>query len=100
MTPPEKADETDNGLLTASEIAQLKLNAESVILSACNTAAGAAEGREALSGLAKGARFILAAAMTRPKPINGRGLVFANVDGNELAIAEYGEVIALGNKPS
>ena len=50
--------------------------------------------------MAKGARFILAAAMTRPKPINGRGLVFANVDGNELAIAEYGEVIALGNKPS
>jgi len=47
MTPPEKADETDNGLLTASEIAQLKLNAESVILSACNTAAGSGRERSA-----------------------------------------------------
>ncbi len=38
LTPPNKATETDDGLLTASEIAQLKLNAEWVILNACNTA--------------------------------------------------------------
>jgi len=39
--------------LTASEIAALKLDADWVILSACNTAADGAEGAEALSGLAR-----------------------------------------------
>ncbi len=37
----------------ASEVAQLKLNAEWVVLSACNTAAGEKPGAEALSGLAR-----------------------------------------------
>jgi CHAT domain-containing protein len=36
------------GLLNASEAAQLKLNAHSVVLSACNTAAGDKPGAEAL----------------------------------------------------
>jgi WD40 repeat protein/CHAT domain-containing protein/tetratricopeptide (TPR) repeat protein len=49
-TPP--TDE-DNGLLTASEVAQLRLNADWVVLSACNTIAGARPGAEALSGLAR-----------------------------------------------
>ncbi|MBT3907536.1 MAG: CHAT domain-containing protein, partial [Rhodospirillaceae bacterium] len=54
LTPPKTASKTDDGLLTASEIAQLKLNADMVILSACNTAAGdGIEGAEGLSGLAK-----------------------------------------------
>jgi CHAT domain-containing protein len=39
--------------LTASEVAQLKLNAEWVVLSACNTASGDKPGAEALSGLAR-----------------------------------------------
>ena len=39
LTPPAKGSETDDGLLTASEVAQLKLDADLVILSACNTAA-------------------------------------------------------------
>jgi CHAT domain-containing protein len=38
---------------TASEIAQLKLNADWVVLSACNTAAEGKPGAEALSGLAR-----------------------------------------------
>jgi hypothetical protein len=64
LTPPATATERDNGYLTASEIAQLKLDADWVILSACNTAAGDAEGAEALSGLARaffyaGARALL-----------------------------------------
>jgi len=51
-------------LLTASEAAQLKLNADWVVLSACNTAAGGEPGAEALSGLARsffyaGARSLL-----------------------------------------
>ncbi len=53
LTPPNKATETDDGLLTASEIAQLKLNAEWVILNACNTAYAESAGAEGLSGLAK-----------------------------------------------
>ena len=64
LTPPDKATETDDGYLAASEIAGLKLDADWVILSACNTAAGGAEGAEALSGLARaffyaGARALL-----------------------------------------
>jgi len=53
LTPPDKASEEDDGYLSASEIAGLKLDADRVILSACNTAAGAAASAEALSGLAR-----------------------------------------------
>jgi CHAT domain-containing protein/tetratricopeptide (TPR) repeat protein len=53
LTPPDKATEEDDGYLSASEIASLKLDADWVILSACNTAAGAATNAEALSGLAR-----------------------------------------------
>lgn len=47
------ACEDDDGYLSASEITQLKLCANWVILSACNAAAGDAEGTQALSGLAR-----------------------------------------------
>ena len=54
MTPPERFENDRNdGLLTASEVAQLELNADWVVLSACNTAAGDNIGAEALSGLAR-----------------------------------------------
>jgi CHAT domain-containing protein len=54
LTPPDNGTEFDDGLLTASEVAQLKLNADWVILSACNTAAADdTPGAEGLSGLAK-----------------------------------------------
>ena len=53
LTPPAEPSEEDDGYLTASEIAGLKLDADWVILSACNTAAGGAQGAEALSGLAR-----------------------------------------------
>ncbi len=53
LTPPAAATEEDDGYLSASEIAGLKLDADWVILSACNTAAGGATGAEALSGLAR-----------------------------------------------
>lgn len=66
LTPPERPDALDDGLLTTSEIADLSLNAQWVILSACNTAAGdGSSGAPGLSGLAKaffyaGARSLLA----------------------------------------
>ena len=64
LTPPKAPNEVDDGLLTASEVAQLKLHADWVVLSACNTIAGEKPGAEALSGLARaffyaGARALL-----------------------------------------
>jgi CHAT domain-containing protein/tetratricopeptide (TPR) repeat protein len=53
FTPPPHASEDDDGYLSASEIAGLRLDADWVILSACNTAAGAATDAQALSGLAR-----------------------------------------------
>ena len=44
---------SDNDLLIAGEVAQLKLNADWVVLSACDTAASDKPGAEALSGLAR-----------------------------------------------
>jgi CHAT domain-containing protein len=38
LTPQSQTDASNDGLLTASEIADLSLNAELVVLSACNTA--------------------------------------------------------------
>jgi len=54
FTPPASATSQDDGVLTASEAAQLKLNAEWLILSACNTAApDGTPGADSLSGLAQ-----------------------------------------------
>ncbi|HEY7269851.1 MAG TPA: CHAT domain-containing protein, partial [Dehalococcoidia bacterium] len=70
LTPPRAGASYEelrkgDGLLTASEIAQLKLDADWVVLSACNSAGGERTGGEALSGLARafffaGARGLLA----------------------------------------
>ena len=51
--PPANADPSDDGLLTASQAANLKLDADWVVLSACNTASPEAPGAEGLSGLAR-----------------------------------------------
>jgi len=53
LTIPPQPTVLDDGLLTASEVARLKLNADWVVLSACNTLAGGKPGAEALSGLAR-----------------------------------------------
>jgi CHAT domain-containing protein len=55
LTPPKEGTLQDDGFLAASEVAQLKLNAQWVLLSACNTGASdGLPGAEGLSGLAKG----------------------------------------------
>jgi CHAT domain-containing protein len=51
LSAPEVAGVKGNGLLTMEKIMALKLDADWVVLSACNTAAGAAAGAEAASGL-------------------------------------------------
>ena len=64
-TPPTKGTIDDDGVLKSSEIKNLKLNAELVILSACNTASGdGSSSAEGLSGLTSsffyaGARSLL-----------------------------------------
>jgi CHAT domain-containing protein/tetratricopeptide (TPR) repeat protein len=65
LTPPAKPSAEDDGVLTASEAAELDLSADWVILSACNTASSdGAPGADNLSGLARaflyaGARALL-----------------------------------------
>jgi CHAT domain-containing protein len=87
LTPPAALTPTDNGLLDASDIAQLRLDADWVVLSACNTAGpDGALGGESLSGLARaffyaGARTLLAshwAVASRPTVALTTGL-FAQV---------------------
>ena len=55
MTPPAQSKSRDNdGLLEASEIASLRINADIVVLSACNTAGSSGRfGGDSLSGLAE-----------------------------------------------
>jgi CHAT domain-containing protein len=64
LTAPKVAGIDGNGLLTMEDILTLKLNADWVVLSACNTAAGSGAGAEAASGLGRaffyaGARALL-----------------------------------------
>lgn len=64
LTAPDVAGVDGDGLLTMDEILALKLDADWVVLSACNTAAGDGVGSEAVSGLGRaffyaGARALL-----------------------------------------
>jgi CHAT domain-containing protein/Tfp pilus assembly protein PilF len=64
LSLPDRPTAEDDGLLTASRIAKLNLDADWAVLSACNTAAGDKPGAEGLSGLARaffyaGARSLL-----------------------------------------
>ena len=53
LSSPTVTGEDGDGLLTMEEILGLKLDADWVILSACNTGAGAGAGAEAASGLGR-----------------------------------------------
>jgi CHAT domain-containing protein len=65
LSAPIVADVDGDGLLTLEEVLGLRLNADWVVLSACNTAAGDGAGAEAISGLGRaffyaGTRALLA----------------------------------------
>ena len=53
LTPPDNVTDNNDGLLTANEISSLEMNAELVVLSACNTGSGNTNSMEGLTGLAK-----------------------------------------------
>lgn len=66
---PDPTDATDDGLLRASDIVNLHIQADLVILSACSTAPAGEDGSEPLAGLASafliaGARSVLASHWT------------------------------------
>jgi CHAT domain-containing protein/tetratricopeptide (TPR) repeat protein len=91
LSLPSTISEQDDGLLTASEVAQLKLNADWVVLSACNTIAGNKPGAEALSGLARA--FFYAGA---------RALLVSHwaVDSDAAAKITTGTFEIIGQKPN
>jgi CHAT domain-containing protein len=65
LSSPSVTGDSDNGLLTMTEIMKLKMNADWIVLSACNTGSASGAGAEALSGLGQaffyaGSRAILA----------------------------------------
>ena len=53
LTSPAVTPDGGNGLLTMEDILALKLDADWVVLSACNTASGQGAGAEAISGLGR-----------------------------------------------
>jgi CHAT domain-containing protein len=65
LSSPSVTGDSEDGLLTMGEIMKLKLNADWVVLSACNTGSSEGGGTEALTGLGRaffyaGTRSILA----------------------------------------
>jgi CHAT domain-containing protein/tetratricopeptide (TPR) repeat protein len=57
LTFPQKKSSTDDGFLTASEAAQLRFDADWIVLSACDTAGSASAEGEGLTGLARAFLF-------------------------------------------
>ncbi|MCK5203537.1 MAG: CHAT domain-containing protein, partial [Desulfobacterales bacterium] len=53
LSSPSVTGDNEDGLLTMGEVLKLKLNADWVVLSACNTAAADGAGAEAVSGLGR-----------------------------------------------
>ncbi|MEO0441226.1 MAG: CHAT domain-containing protein, partial [Pseudomonadota bacterium] len=92
MTPPKTVLPDDDGLLTASEITQLRINAQWVVLSACNTAASnGRDGAPGLSGLAQAFFY----AGTRNMLVSHwpvRDDVAANITVRAIELEKTGEV--------
>ena len=114
LSPPTSAATSteSDGLLTASEISELRLNADLVVLSACNTAAsgGTTLGGGALEGLADsffaaGARAVLASHWEVPsaatqKLMTGVFARYAKDPSRDLAEALRQSQLALIAQPA
>jgi tetratricopeptide (TPR) repeat protein len=99
----------EDGLLTQSEIAALTLDADLVVLSACNTAVGGEPGAEALSGLAQAFSYAGARAlMVSHWPVESKSAVALMTDifarraadpGLSLAQAQQQAILTLIDDP-
>lgn len=109
--PPGKATPSDDGLLTASEVSQLNFDADWVVLSACNTAAGdGSPDAEGLSGLAKaffyaGSRTLLVShwpvvSDATVKLTTGTFAALAQTPGLPRAVALQRAIVALQDDKS
>ena len=63
LSSPDVTGDKDDGLLTMDKVITLKLDADWVVLSACNTASGEGAGSEAVSGLGRAFFFAGAKAL-------------------------------------
>lgn len=107
LTPPSPdapVTPADDGLLTATEAAQLSLSARFVVLSACNTAASGKPDSESLSGLARafffaGAQSLLVTHIyvydNAAPLLTGEAIRLASVDGLTAAEAMRRSMAAL-----
>ncbi|MXO66757.1 CHAT domain-containing protein [Altericroceibacterium endophyticum] len=99
LTPVKGAEGSDNdALLTASEIAGMRLTADWVLLSACNTASPDGRGNPAFSGLARafqlaGARSLLLSHW----PVRDDAAAAISVATLKAAAAGTGRAMALRN---
>ncbi len=108
LTPPDVASERDDGLLTASEVSQLHLNAGWVILSACNTGSGRTAGAAGYSGLATafmhaGARNLLVSLWPVRDDVAARlsvDTVRRTAAGARQSVALRGAILSLINDPT
>ncbi|MBD3728626.1 MAG: CHAT domain-containing protein [Sphingomonadales bacterium] len=103
LTPPQEKTALDDGLLTASEAAQLNIGANWVILSACDTAAGDTPSAAGYTGLARaflfaGADRVVASHWPVRDDVSARlsaGIVEASRDGLSPAQALRKAVLAV-----
>lgn len=98
LSNPQLTREDDDGLLTMGEVLGLKLNADWVVLSACNTASADGSAGEALSGLGRafffaGARSLLVS--NWPVETNSARLLTTGVFQAQAADATVGRAEAL-----
>jgi CHAT domain-containing protein len=96
LSSPTVTNEDEDGLLTMEEVLGLKLNADWVVLSACNTGAAGGQGAEAVSGLGRaffyaGTRAILVS-MWRVETTSARklttGVFKSQQEGSSLSRAK------------
>ncbi len=99
LTLPQNSSVLDDGYLTPTEISKLNLNAEIVILSACNTSSGSRNDNQILSGLAQA--FLYAGAksiIVSNWPVESRSTVkFMNNFMHNLLKNEYEPAEAFRN---
>jgi CHAT domain-containing protein len=95
LSPPAKGA-IEDGLLTASEVAQMRIGADWVILSACNTAAGDSAQAPAYSGLAQAFRYAGAGSLLVSHwPVRDDASAFVTLETVKAANAGMPRAVAL-----